>query len=405
MTNTDEYVTSSARRRAAWERDVAKGKELEPTEFPSLWTISSALFFQFQAVPSVSMPSEYVYITPSSSDVAFTEQAVFVAQWNACWESAQARADLFWNKIPDTLAWLRDTRNRNIMLAQHGVPFPYAHTPMLHMLPVRICRYYGIPPFRRGFWPHSLRQRLQEEFVPSGFGEKLSKAFAYYIWPLLNKRSKIESFTQDDPIRVLSHNLDYWLPYVEAAITERIAEYGRCEPEDAEQEQLLRRLNEENPRVEVVRPLFGGPVWMGEEEAWEIASRVVELADARGNLRAIIDEIHSNRVDDDFSDRWSFEREDFERKLYRKRNKTKVKFVELTDTIPTHGPESDVVDSVFWEDFIATLDRTNREIVVLLRSGHTNLSDIAERLGYANHSAVSKRLNKIRNLVARELDN
>lgn len=47
-------------------------------------------------------------------------------------------------------------------------------------------------------------------------------------------------------------------------------------------------------------------------------------------------------------------------------------------------------------DFIATLDTRNRQIVVLLASGVTSRTEIAELLGYANHSAVSKRLAQIR---------
>jgi len=41
------------------------------------------------------------------------------------------------------------------------------------------------------------------------------------------------------------------------------------------------------------------------------------------------------------------------------------------------------------------LDVRNRQIVVLLNSGATR-TEIAEILGYANHSAISKRLSQIR---------
>lgn len=36
-------------------------------------------------------------------------------------------------------------------------------------------------------------------------------------------------------------------------------------------------------------------------------------ADADGRLRGILDAVRSNRVEDYFSDRWSYAREDFER--------------------------------------------------------------------------------------------
>ncbi len=47
-------------------------------------------------------------------------------------------------------------------------------------------------------------------------------------------------------------------------------------------------------------------------------------------------------------------------------------------------------------DFLALLDIRNRQIVVLLTSGVTSKTEIADILGYANHSAVSKRLAQIR---------
>lgn len=39
-----------------------------------------------------------------------------------------------------------------------------------------------------------------------------------------------------------------------------------------------------------------------------------------------------------------------------KSTKIKVSFVELKDTIPVHGPESEVFENLMWEGFIALLD-------------------------------------------------
>jgi hypothetical protein len=150
----------------------------------------------------------------------------------------------------------------------------------------------------------------------------------------------------------------------------------------------------------VDRPLMGGYVWMGEDEAREATVQLVDYADSSGGLRSIIDAIRSNRVEEDFSPRWSYAREDFERKLYRKRNKVRVSFVELSDTLPIHGPESEVHDDLVYEDFFAFLDPKERQIVVLLRSGVTRLGDIAREVGYQTHSPVSKALKRIRDKAA-----
>ncbi|WP_424187605.1 hypothetical protein ACOBQX_07340 [Actinokineospora sp. G85] len=55
-------------------------------------------------------------------------------------------------------------------------------------------------------------------------------------------------------------------------------------------------------------------------------------------------------------------------------------------------------------DFLTLLDARNRQIVVLLNSGVTSKTEIADVLGYANHSAVSKRLAQIRRAAEAHFD-
>ena len=131
---------------------------------------------------------------------------------------------------------------------------------------------------------------------------------------------------------------------------------------------------------------------------WNGRSRRPTPAAASGRFS---NAVRSNRVEEDFSDRWSCAREDFERKLYHKRLKIKVRFVELTDTIPVQGPETEVVGSTVISDFLALLDERDRQVVVLLSSGVTKLAEVADIMGYRNHSPVSKRLNRIRKQAAR----
>jgi hypothetical protein len=95
---------------------------------------------------------------------------------------------------------------------------------------------------------------------------------------------------------------------------------------------------------------------------------------------------------------------DFERKLYRKRLKIKVRFVELTDTIPVQGPEAEVVGGTVTAGFLSLLKPREREIVVLLNSGVTNLTELGDLMGYANHSAVSKHLARVRTAAIRHFD-
>jgi hypothetical protein len=58
-----------------------------------------------------------------------------------------------------------------------------------------------------------------------------------------------------------------------------------------------------------------------ENQASEVTQMLVQRADAHGHLRGVGDAVRGHRVADDFSSRWSYEREDFERKLYSNRSR------------------------------------------------------------------------------------
>lgn len=77
---------------------------------------------------------------------------------------------------------------------------------------------------------------------------------------------------------------------------------------------------------------------------------------------------------------------------------SKINFAELTDTIPAQGPDTEleVTSRLVSADFMALLDAKERQVVVLLTSGYTKLTDVAEAMGYANHSPISKKLARIR---------
>jgi hypothetical protein len=227
----------------------------------------------------------------------------------------------------------------------------------------------------------------------------------YHLWPLLGARGAPSCFSSSDPIRMLSHNLDYWMPYIDIVAQRRARAFGRTEFENRRDQALYRRHQNKMPQgINLRTPLYGGSLWLGAAEAMNAAQEMIEAADEHGNLRSIIDAVRSHRIQDDFSSRWSFEREDFERRLYSKRSKNRVTFVQLDDTIPVHGPESEIHENLLWEDFFALVEPKERQVVVCLRSGITRISDIAKDLGYANHSFISRRLARIRQKAKRFLN-
>jgi hypothetical protein len=385
---------------------LARTDELTPDIFPRLGNMSAAWIFRFLPVPvNPPPPPEYVYVPSRTNDV---KRDLFIAEWNLAWESGLVRHQMFhdFRKIPRKLRWITNFKETDLRFVplENGCRYP-GYAPLYHLLTLKTLRKFALPALKKGHWPTFAGWRGYHEIMPPDFEDRLSQAFSYHLWTLLCPGSPPSAFSHSEPVRVLSHGLDFWLPHIDIVAQCRMKELGRVKVENVNQAKLLRKLQANcPPEFTSARPLFGGDIWAGESEAWEATKDMVEIADRHGHLRGILDAIRSNRVEEDFSPRWSYEREDFERKLYRKRNKIKVQFVELNDTIPVHGPETDVEENLLWQSLFAILNPKERRVAICLRSGVSKLAGIAEFLGYANHSPVSKALKRIREKVRNLLD-
>jgi hypothetical protein len=385
------------------EQQLATGEQLNPEIFPQLYNLSAGFIFRFVYRPTSITCPEFVYVPFEIHGTELDEEhwakyELLVCQWNYLWETSQLRYEFFQDDLPAQLSWLTKFSNSNLYLLPHTEKTRYdAYIPLFHLLPQRTLQKYRLPMLRRGIWPSIGYTHHAVPLLQADFEDRLSNAFAHHVWPLLSPGSRTEAFSKDDTIVLLSHNLDYWLPFAYSVAEERLRSFPRVPCESTEQESELKALQQTLPSdIQVDRPLCGGHIWAGETDAWDATKELVEVADRNGKLRGIIEAIRSNRVEEDFSDRWSYAREDFERKLYSKRSKVKVSFVQLDDTIPIHGPYSELDENLLWEDFIGLLDKKERQVVVCLRSGETKVGEISKILGYANHSPVSKALKRIR---------
>ncbi len=340
-----------------------------------------------------------------------TTKLAVMAEWNFAWEAGVLRHDVFQAKAESRPAygyeWLQRLPKFDLRLIPLVGRSRYSgYSPLHHLLPKKTLQRFGLPLLKRGMWPFEWPIPGGHRLFPPDAEVRLSQAIQYHFWPYLCPGATPSSFSRHEPIRTLAHHLDFWLPYVDLVAQDRLRRLGRVEIENEKQAALLKRLQEEGPpEFTTERPTFGGYIWWGEEEAKEATREIVEMADREGKLRAILDAVRSNRVEEDFSPRWSFAREDFERKLYRKRSKIKVTFVELPETIPVHGPDVEVDEHLLWQAFFGLLNQKERRITVCLRSGITKANEIASLLGYANHSPVSKALQNIRKKAVEFLDN
>lgn len=398
----DDELEPTAAECEAWQRKKTflPAEEATPDSFPSLYNISAGMLFGGVIRPVEPELPDYVAIEMDHPDL---EIAYMVSQWNLLWEAGQFRRRFFdEDEMPAPIAKLADLGDINTILVPRSTSRYFEYAPLYHLLTKSTLDRFGLPLLRRRQWPFLGDYSNVDRFLAPDFGERLAKAWAWTVWPHLNSGSRLSAFSKNDPIRLLAHNLDFWVPPVTDVTQETLRTFPEVDkgkvvgPVTLVDGSVLDGAVTGNPRM-------GGPIWIGEDDAAEVVADTVEAADSTGRLRDILDAVRSHRVADDFSAQWSNAREDFERKLYRKRNKVRVRFVELTDTIPVQGPESEVLGKLVTSDFLALLDSQQREIVVLLASGHRQ-HEIAEQLGYANHSPISKKLAHIRRQAEKHFD-
>lgn len=407
VTVSDEFEMSESRRQELLRAHTVLDPDDEhaaPHYFPRLFNISTGMTFNAVIRALSPQPPEYVTI-PMPFELSDQSASLLVAvtRWNMLWETAQFRRRLFGDELPAPIRDVADRGDVNVMFIPRTRSRYHEYAPLYHLLPKATLLRHGLPLLRGGQWPFLTELAPVDRYLPADFETRLARAWAAVVWRHLMPGSAMSGFTDDDPIRLLAHNLDFWLPPVTEVIQQELRELPLVDKGVIEHSPTLEDGSAFTEAL-VGNPRMGSDVWRGEEDAAAMVEWTVQEADADGRLRGILDAVRSNRVEDDFSQRWTFAREDFERKLYRKRSKIKVRFVELTDTIPVQGPETEVVDRMVFGDFMALLNERDREVVVLLYSGMTSLTEIADVMGYSNHSAVSKRLSRIREQASQFFD-
>jgi hypothetical protein len=401
---TDDRELTEAEIEAFERDDLLEDPAVSADQYPRLWNISAGMLYERVLRTLEPTPPEYVTVPLPRWRHTDVELSLAITEWNVMWEAAQYRRRIFpEERLPLQLREIADRGDVNVVFVPRTASRYYEYAPLFHLLPRSTVARHGLPLLRGGQWPFFAESSRIDRYLPEDFETRLERAWAHAVWRHLIPGSPLRAFSGSDPIRLLAHNLDFWLPPVTAVI-----------------ENILRGLPVVDHGVEEVHPpltdgtvfesavmanpRMGSDLWQGEAEAAETLQWAVDEADADGQLRGILDAVRSHRVEDDFSDHWSYAREDFERKLYRKRSKIKIRFVELTDTIPVQGPETEVEANLVFADFLALLDRQERQVVVLLQSGVTKVGDVASILGYKNHSPVSKRLARIRRKATEYFD-
>ena len=221
------------------------------------------------------------------------------------------------------------------------------------------------------------------------FLELIIDAYASMVWPYMGVGGSMERFSGYEPAWIFAHSPAYWIQgLMDAGVMPTAEELGNLSPETY---------------VDFVSL----------EAASALLSFIVPLTMEKHDMPEIIEVAREFRCFEDFDTRNSNQKTDFYRRWYHTRSihaelsleqllhpdseedeDGKKKERDLPD--PRVDVDEEVVAAVDADRFLAGLSEKDRQILLLRLSGHT-LEEIADKLGYKNHSGVLKRIRKIGN--------
>lgn len=265
--------------------------------------------------------------------------------------------------------------------------FPYdtnlRYLPLVYLLPPDLLA--GCPTLRK--LPRSMgglnaSPEWAEAIQSDAFLKEIMDAAAALAFPHFGFGGWKEHYTGYFPVWRLSYSLPLWAKGVERETDWGLQAMFRLPPDF------------EIPFFdpEYVRALFEAVVKQAiEEQGW----------------RPMLEAVREMPCDEDFEPWDTNARKDFLRKWYHTRSK-KVQTVSLEELMesgeddsifylpdPSQNVEDYVIAKDFVERFLTTLPERDRQIVQLRQDGYTYV-EIADALGYGNHSGVIKRIEAVK---------
>lgn len=216
------------------------------------------------------------------------------------------------------------------------------------------------------------------------FTELIVDGFAHLVWPYLGVPGYMENYSGFDPVWIMAHGAAFWV-------------------QELTDEGII-------PTVEYLYR-YGQGETMACPSEWEVSfylEQTVPIAMGKNRLDDVVDTVREQRCPEDYDTRRSNAKKDFYRKWYHTRSKHaefsldawnearwkqyETQGIDIPDT--TEDMEGAVITQVDAVRFLAQLSEKDKQILQLRLEGRT-LEEIAQRLGYRNHSGVLKRIRKI----------
>lgn len=212
------------------------------------------------------------------------------------------------------------------------------------------------------------------------FFELVITGMANLVWLHFEVKGSLESYSGYDPLWNMAYALPYWT-------------------------KVLHAIGFSPERLLAMPSDYSWPFPSIEESSLLIGT-VVQIRKKQSGLASIIQIVKEHRCHEDFDNRRSRAKIDFHRSFNHSRSKIKIVPIpqdsDISDTL-LYDPTDNLCDAIDFNKFRSNLSTRDRKLVDLLGEGYTR-AEIAEKIGYATHSAVVKRIKRIGKMYSDYLD-
>jgi len=239
---------------------------------------------------------------------------------------------------------------------------------MFYLLPEEIVARTELTDFPRDPNKAIDDPECRKVYESDYFQLALSDTWAWLIWDYLGIRGGMEKYSGYDPFWRLAHAYTMWM-------------------------QVFMAMGLTAERYFDFEPGYGLRYLSHEETVEQYAIPMLDYYLKRSNFNEWHEAVKTHRAHEDYDTRRSSVKMDFYRSWYHSRAKVKVlDFIQVEE--PGYQPYEMLDSRLDVERFVSRLEMKNQKIVKLLLAGYTQ-AEIAERLGFANHSGICKRIKKI----------
>lgn len=354
-------------------------------------------------------PLEIVFVDRDLESPTRLEEDYAITMWNMAHDGGHLRPGDIFDSVTSQVPGIARRTNPNIFLAPRlSSGYSELHAMLASLLPDPALQAAQIKRPRANL-ALSLVGRYQ---LPDDYAFRVEMAFASFIWSKLfpGTRNQRSAFARTSTARILAGDVRFWMQRILRVALDRRETRMTSVKDDPEwkplcllDQEFRRELADEDlTKFQLRRPLYGGDLWDPESptDREGVIQEAIDGGGSQQSLAPILDLLRTQRAHDDFSNCYSWVKEDFERSFYSKRARLKVELISTIDDAPVWDTsDCDGYSALLFRDLLAFVDPKERKLLLAIREGQTPC-EIAKAEGLRGHATISRRIAALKRRIA-----